>query len=57
MIDGGYLTAPNSAVFDPINNRFIAENEGVPPDIEVLLDAWRQLPQSLRARVGCPSIQ
>ena len=39
MVDGGFLTAPNWAVFDPINNRFIAENEGVPPDIEVLLDA------------------
>jgi tricorn protease len=39
MVDGGYLTAPTSAVFDPINNRYVAENEGVPPDIEVLLDA------------------
>jgi tricorn protease len=39
MVDGGYLTAPNSAVFDPVNNRYIAENEGVPPDIEVRLDA------------------
>lgn len=39
MVDGGALTAPNSAVFDPIENRYIAENEGVPPDIEVLLDA------------------
>ncbi|MGD8319895.1 MAG: PDZ domain-containing protein [Gemmatimonadota bacterium] len=39
MVDGGYLTAPNNAVFDPINNRWIAENEGVPPDIEVLMDA------------------
>lgn len=39
MIDGGSLTAPDNAVFDPLNNRFIAENEGVPPDIEVLLDA------------------
>jgi tricorn protease len=39
MIDGGVLTAPVNAVFDPINNRWIAENEGVPPDIEVLLDA------------------
>ncbi|NJD17777.1 MAG: protease [Gemmatimonadetes bacterium] len=39
MVDGGYLTAPNNAVFDPINNRFVAENEGVPPDVEVLLDA------------------
>ncbi len=39
MVDGGFLTAPNSAVFDPINNRFVGENEGVPPDIEVVLDA------------------
>ncbi len=39
MMDGGYLTAPDNAVFDPINHRWIAENEGVPPDIEVLLDA------------------
>ena len=35
----GTLTAPDNAVFDPINGRWIAENEGVPPDIEVLLDA------------------
>jgi tricorn protease len=26
-------------VFDPINHKWIAENEGVPPDIEVLMDA------------------
>jgi tricorn protease len=39
MIDGGTLTAPDNAVFDPINNRWVAENEGVPPDIEVLMDA------------------
>ncbi len=39
MVDGGTLTAPDNAVFDPMNNRWIAENEGVPPDIEVLLDA------------------
>jgi tricorn protease len=39
MVDGGTLTAPDNAVFDPINNRWIAENEGVAPDIEVLLDA------------------
>ncbi len=39
LIDGGALTAPDNAVFDPINGRWIAENEGVPPDIEVLLDA------------------
>jgi tricorn protease len=39
MVDGGSLTAPDNAVFDPINNVWVAENEGVPPDIEVLLDA------------------
>ncbi|MGD8362290.1 MAG: PDZ domain-containing protein [Gemmatimonadota bacterium] len=39
LVDGGYLTAPDNAVFDPVNHRYIAENEGVPPDIEVLLDA------------------
>ena len=32
------MTAPVSRVFDPINNTWIAENEGVPPDIEVLMD-------------------
>jgi tricorn protease len=39
MVDGGFLTAPDNAVFDPINHKWIAENEGVPPDIEVLVDA------------------
>jgi tricorn protease len=39
MVDGGTLTAPDNAVFDPINDKWIAENEGVAPDIEVLLDA------------------
>ena len=39
LVDGGAVTAPDNAVFDPINHRWIAENEGVPPDIEVLLDA------------------
>ncbi len=39
LVDGGALTAPDNAVFDPINGVWIAENEGVPPDIEVLIDA------------------
>jgi len=39
LVDGGALTAPDNAVFDPVNHRWIAENEGVSPDIEVLLDA------------------
>ena len=39
LVDGGSLTAPDNAVFDPINNKWIAENEGVAPDIEVRQDA------------------
>ncbi|MEN8227755.1 MAG: PDZ domain-containing protein [Bacteroidota bacterium] len=39
LVDGGYLTAPDNAVFDPINNQWVAENRGVPPDIEVRQDA------------------
>lgn len=39
FVDGGAMTAPDNAVFDPINKEWIAENEGVPPDIEVLMDS------------------
>jgi tricorn protease len=39
LIDGGALTAPDNAVFDPINNKWVAENHGVPPDIAVRQDA------------------
>jgi len=39
LVDGGALTAPDNAVFDPVNNKWIAENEGIPPDIEVRQDA------------------
>ena len=39
LIDGGSLTAPDNAVFDPINNKWIAENKGVAPDIKVRQDA------------------
>jgi tricorn protease len=39
MIDGGFLTAPDNAVFDPIKNEWIGENVGIPPDIEVIQDA------------------
>jgi len=38
MVDGGRLTAPNNAVYDPVNRQWIAENTGVPPDIEVYQD-------------------
>jgi tricorn protease len=39
LIDGGRITAPDNAVFDPVNNQWIAENTGVAPDIEVRQDA------------------
>ena len=39
LVDGGALTAPDNAVFDPITNKWIAENVGVAPDIEVRQDA------------------
>lgn len=39
LVDGGALTAPDNAVFDPVNNKWVAENEGVAPDIEVRQDA------------------
>lgn len=38
LIDGGALTAPDNAVFDPIKNEWIAENKGIAPDIEVRQD-------------------
>ncbi|MCK5145920.1 PD40 domain-containing protein [bacterium] len=39
LVDGGALTAPDNAVFDPINNKWVAENVGVPADIVVRQDA------------------
>jgi tricorn protease len=39
LVDGGALTSPDNAVFDPINNKWIAENVGIAPDIEVRQDA------------------
>ena len=39
LIDGGAITAPDNAVFDPIQNKWIAENEGIAPDIEQKMDA------------------
>ncbi|MGV3527917.1 MAG: S41 family peptidase [Flavisolibacter sp.] len=34
FIDNGAMTAPDNAIFDPKTNQWIAENKGVPPDIE-----------------------
>lgn len=39
LIDGGALTAPDNAVFDPVKNEYVAENKGVAPDIPVRQDA------------------
>ncbi len=39
LADGGMLTAPDNAVFDPQEEVWVAENMGVPPDITVEMDA------------------
>jgi len=38
-IDGGRVTAPTPAVYDAVHHVYMAENEGIPPDIEVYDDA------------------
>jgi len=35
LMDGGIVTAPSSAVWDPTQSKWIAENVGVEPDVEV----------------------
>jgi tricorn protease len=35
LMDGGFVAAPSSAVWDPAESRWIAENMGIAPDIEV----------------------
>ncbi len=35
LMDGGGVTAPSSGVWDPAESRWIAENVGISPDIEV----------------------
>ena len=39
LVDGGALTAPDNAVFDPVKNEWIGENKGIAPDIAVRQDA------------------
>ena len=39
LVDGGTVTAPDNAVFDPVKNKWVAENHGVAPDIAVRQDA------------------
>ncbi|HET9983281.1 MAG TPA: PDZ domain-containing protein [Longimicrobiales bacterium] len=38
LVDGGYITSPCGAVYDA-RSHWVAENEGVQPDVEVLQDA------------------
>jgi tricorn protease len=38
LMDGGVVTAPSSGVWDPVESKWIAENTGIAPDIEVELD-------------------
>jgi tricorn protease len=42
LVDGGALTSPDNAIFDPAAGKWVAENEGVAPDIEVRQDAKSQ---------------
>jgi tricorn protease len=39
LVDGGALTAPDNAVFDPEVGQYIGENTGIAPDIAVRQDA------------------
>ncbi len=38
LMDGGYVTAPGSGVFNPMTGQWEVENIGISPDIEVELD-------------------
>jgi len=44
LMDGGGITAPRWALYNPDTGEFDVENKGVAPDIEVDLDParWRQ---------------
>ena len=39
LVDGGRLSAPIQGHVDPNRRKWIGENEGIPPDIEVVMDA------------------
>ena len=44
LMDGGFVSSPSSAVWDPSTSQWIAENVGVEPDVEVENEPelWRQ---------------
>lgn len=39
FIDGGAMTAPDNGIFDPRENKWVAENMGIAPDIEQKISA------------------
>ncbi len=39
FIDGGAMTAPDNGIFDPAQNKWVAENMGIAPDIEQKITA------------------
>ncbi|GLR19642.1 S41 family peptidase [Portibacter lacus] len=39
LVDGGALTSPDNAVFDPAKGEWIGENTGIAPDIAIRQDA------------------
>jgi len=39
FIDGGAMTAPDNGIFDPVQNKWIAENMGISPDVEQKITA------------------
>lgn len=39
FVDGGAMTAPDNAIFDPMTSKWVAENTGVSPDIEQKISA------------------
>ncbi len=43
ILDGGSIRAPDDAMYNPVTGKWVIENEGTPPDIDVDLDPylWR----------------
>lgn len=39
FVDGGAMTAPDNGIFDPKQNKWVAENMGIAPDIEQKITA------------------
>ncbi|MEP7144215.1 MAG: PDZ domain-containing protein, partial [Ferruginibacter sp.] len=39
FVDGGAMTAPDNGIFDPVQNKWVAENMGIAPDIEQKISA------------------